>query len=380
MKITHLVESQANTYGGPAVSVPWLASSSCDSGHEVSIISVDKNTAENLLISDLGLTWKRVMPQGPISARFSPGLASAIRASRPDILHLHNLWNYVAFSAYHFCSTHNIPLVISPRSGLYASSLRKGRLKKYIALEAFQRRAIFESSCIHVTSQGELNEVRDFGYRGPVAVIPNLLRPRPFSPDIQKNNEIVFLCMSRLHPRKNIDKLIEGFSVFSRETASQVRLNIVGPSDEGYLRTIKNLIENSGQAAKIKLFPMATGPEKDRHFAEADAFILISEFENFGMSIAEALAVGLPVICSTGTPWVDIEHFRAGYCISPDASSLNLALQKILPDLTLDRIGCAERSRTYFDSIVNPDLIAKMYDQFYQWILNGGTPPDFVDV
>ena len=52
--------------------------------------------------------------------------------------------------------------------------------------------------------------------------------------------------------------------------------------------------------------------------------------ENFGVVIAEVLAMGKPVLCTSGTPWEDINEYNAGFCVNGDFDSFSNGIQNLI--------------------------------------------------
>jgi glycosyltransferase involved in cell wall biosynthesis len=73
--------------------------------------------------------------------------------------------------------------------------------------------------------------------------------------------------------------------------------------------------------------------ELDILYAQADAFVLPSLFEGYGMVYAEAMAYGLPIIATTGGAIPDTVPSEAGLLVHPgDVPALTLALKKVILD------------------------------------------------
>jgi len=129
-----------------------------------------------------------------------------------------------------------------------------------------------------------------------------------------------WLFLGRIHSKKGIDLLLSAYAkLFADATgdrwATIPRLVIAGPChDEAYLRSLKNSAEKLGIAEKIEWPGMLSGNAKWAALAKAEVFILPSFQENFGLAVAEALAVGTPVLLSDRVNiWRDVAADGAGF-------------------------------------------------------------------
>jgi len=138
----------------------------------------------------------------------------------------------------------------------------------------------------------------------------------------------MLLYLGRLHPKKGCDLLIEAFRKLK---PSGVTLVLGGPDPIGWETELRARIADADLAARIVLTGMLQGETKQAALACADAFILPSHQENFGMSVVEALAVGLPVLVSNRVNiWREIEADRAGYIESDDLTGTTRLIDRWL--------------------------------------------------
>lgn len=94
---------------------------------------------------------------------------------------------------------------------------------------------------------------------------------------------------------------------------------MAGPADDAYGRRMRELTVQLGLEAHITWTGMLTGDLKWGAFRAADAFILPSHQENFGVSVVEALACGLPVLISDQINiWRQISSDHAGLIETDD--------------------------------------------------------------
>jgi glycosyltransferase involved in cell wall biosynthesis len=109
----------------------------------------------------------------------------------------------------------------------------------------------------------------------------------------------------------------------------------------------------------------------------ADLFVMPSDFENFGMSIVEALLVAKPVITTNGTPWQSLAEQGAGWWVERTADALRAALIEAMTltdevRQSMGRRGCGMVA-DYSPAIVGSQLIS-----LYRWLLKQGEKPNFV--
>ena len=110
--------------------------------------------------------------------------------------------------------------------------------------------------------------------------------------------KMVFL--SRIHPKKGIEILLEAWR--NCDTKGWT-LEIAGNGDANYIDKLKS--ECSG-FKKCTFCWCNIREDKWNFLRSADVMVLPTHSENFGIVVAEALAVGVPVITTTGTPWEDL--------------------------------------------------------------------------
>lgn len=114
--------------------------------------------------------------------------------------------------------------------------------------------------------------------------------------------EPYLLCVSTLHPHKNIERLVRVFARF-RETHPDYRLVLAGM--RGFQAgAVERQIEESGVREAVRVTGWIPRREIYELFRHAAAFVYPSTFEGFGLPVVEAMAAGVPLACS------DIEPLR----------------------------------------------------------------------
>ncbi|MEM2911357.1 MAG: glycosyltransferase family 4 protein [Candidatus Bathyarchaeia archaeon] len=127
---------------------------------------------------------------------------------------------------------------------------------------------------------------------GKLSVIPNGIDKEFLKAKMEPQpGRIIFI--GRLEPQKRIDLILKGFKIF-KEKVSAAELHIIG---SGSLQ--QSLLKASQKISGVYLHnPLPTTDNKEiiEQLRKSWVFISTSEFESYGLSIAEALSVGLPVL------------------------------------------------------------------------------------
>ena len=184
-------------------------------------------------------------------------------------------------------------------------------------------------------------------YRLPsksIEVIPLGVGRRFFELD-RSSIEPYVLCVSTLHPHKNIDRLIRAYARGKRD----VRLALAGMRGF-HTRSVERLIAELGVADSVQLTGWIPREELYSLYERARAFIYPSTFEGFGMPVLEAMAAGIPTACSDIPPLREVAGDAALFFNPLDEDAIGAALDCITGDnVTRRRLAEAgpERARRF---------------------------------
>ena len=135
-------------------------------------------------------------------------------------------------------------------------------------------------------------------------------------------------------------------------------------------RKIENDFEFVGEVADEKKWDW---------YRSADLFVLPSKSENFGIVIAEALACGVPVIATRGTPWEDLTTHRCGWWTEIGAGPLADALNEAVRLTDEERDAMGRRGRKLVEENYTWSAAAKKMVDVYQWMLGAQKRPECLD-
>jgi glycosyltransferase involved in cell wall biosynthesis len=167
--------------------------------------------------------------------------------------------------------------------------------------------------------------------RARIDVIPHGVDERFFSLAHDPTNPAtMILCVSTLHPHKNLDNLLRAFALFRKDNL-RYRLVIAGLRGF-YADELERLRTELGLEDSVCFTGWIPREELYQLFHDACAFIYPSRFEGFGMPILEALAAGIPSACSNVEP---MKSIAADAALQFDPASID-ALCAVLHSLVND--------------------------------------------
>jgi glycosyltransferase involved in cell wall biosynthesis len=161
----------------------------------------------------------------------------------------------------------------------------------------------------------------------------------------RRRTEAFVLCVSTLHPHKNLDRLIRVYAQSKRGW----RLTITGM--RGFWGDkLAALVGELGVKDSVRLTGWIPREELLELYAKAQAFVYPSTFEGFGMPVLEAMAAGIPVACSDIPPLREVAGDAALFFDPLSDDAMASALDRIVGDRELRaRLALAgpERARQF---------------------------------
>lgn len=376
MKIVHIVPHIDKEAAGPSYSVPRLCTAQAHFGHQV-ILSCLAAKAEIPGVQTL------IHSQWPVLSRFAVSTAHTRdlrhRVITTDIVHNHSLWSMVNVAAGWVVPGQRARLVTSPRGTLSQWALLRQRKFKQI-LWPIQRRVLQRADLLHATSVAEYHDIRALGLKVPVAIIPNGIDLPVLENEVSRspNAKRTLLFLGRIHPVKGLERLLQAW-VQLQEKFPDWKLVITGPGETEHVKAVQNQAVALG-LARVEFTGPVYGKEKTAAYHEADLYVLPSHSENFAMSVAEALAHGVPAVVSQGAPWEGLISEDCGWWVSNDVQTLQQALVLAMSCSVdvLHRKG--QRGREWMERDFAWTSIAQRMLLSYEWVLKGGTAPDWIRV
>jgi glycosyltransferase involved in cell wall biosynthesis len=164
---------------------------------------------------------------------------------------------------------------------------------------------------------------------------------------VLKGKRLIFF-LGRLHPKKGCDLLIKAFSALAH-CDNNLHLVMAGPDQIGWKKKLEKIAGNFGIADKVCWTGMIPHDLVWGGLNCAEVFILPSHQENFGISVAQAISCGVPVLITDKVNiWREIDNCHAGFVGRDDLAGVADLLKRWL-DLTEDqKAALRENARRCF--------------------------------
>ncbi len=307
MKIAEVCPRYGPYIGGIETHVEELSKRFVRNGHEVTVITTDPSgrLPKSGVIDGVEVVRFPVFAPGD-AYYISPALRSYVKkAGGYDVVHAHG---YHAFPAYFAASAKASKFIFTPHyHGHGHTPLRNLLLKPY----AFLGRRIFERADRVVCVSGFEKDLvcRDFRCGDKVTVIPNGVNKAEFK-DLEPYPKglKVILYVGRLEEYKGVQYAIRALPFLPWH-----RLHVIGKGP--YRDALVKEAEAAGVKDRVAFVSDQSRQDLLRWYATADVFVMLSKFEAYGITVAEALTAGAPCIVANGSA---LSEFACDSCRGVD--------------------------------------------------------------
>ncbi|MNC09876.1 putative teichuronic acid biosynthesis glycosyltransferase TuaC [compost metagenome] len=282
---------------------------------------------------------------------------------KPDIIHVHSAL-YGGCLAVEIFEKHKIPFVVTEHSTAYARGMinaSQKQISKKVSAKAKHRIAV---SLEFAKLLNEFHQQNNFKWQ----YLPNIVNKK-FTNHKEKikkdSNKFTFISIALLSEKKAIDNLITAFSKIASKSAD-ITLKIGGDGPER--AKLEQLAQDLAVSDRVFFLGSLTRDKVLEEVSNADAFVLASRYETFGVVIIEALALGKPVVATRcGGPESIVGDGDGLLVPVDDIESLSSAMWKLYrnpSDYNSEQIkrSCIER--------FSEETIAKSLKSIYEKVLS----------
>ncbi|MFC4551261.1 MULTISPECIES: glycosyltransferase family 4 protein [Halorussus] len=296
MRILQVTPRYPPHAGGVETHVSELAERMVARGHEVTVFAADAGGDVSRRETRNSVDVRRFRGFAPGGAfHVAPGVVRAVRRANPDVVHAHNYHSLPAFFAALGAGART-RLVVTPHyHGGSASGFRDRLLSLYRPLGGWALRRADEVVAVSEWERDRLRE--DFGVSA--AVIPNGLDVGRFEDAIPAERDRPYLlCVGRLEAYKGVQHAIRAL-----DALPEYDLLVAGLGD--YREELERAARDAGVAGRVEFLGFVADEELPGLYAGAAAYLTLSAFESYGMTVAESLAAGTPCVVREAGALVD---------------------------------------------------------------------------
>ncbi len=340
MNIVHVIPALDRACGGPVVALAGLVKAQAKLGQRIHVVvGTDRMGVQvqeemesvGVQVAMANSSRTEVYRCLQFNVAMNRALASA------DVVHIHGLWGYAQTAGATQAMLRGIPYIIRPCGMLDAWSLSQNHALKRVHLAVITRRLLNKAALLHATTERERAEILKHAFCPPVSVVPNGVDEEafassnyPLATELKnlRDSSRILLFLGRVHSKKGLDVLIP--AIAKAQTQSAV-LAIVGPREPTHYEAIRRVVCQLGIEERVKFLDPLYGEARFAAYSAADLFLLPSKQENFGITVAEAMARGVPVIVSPDVALSDdVAKSHAGLVIPRDSERWAKAIDELL--------------------------------------------------
>jgi glycosyltransferase involved in cell wall biosynthesis len=375
LRVWLTIDQLGKTTGGPAVVVQNLAEQLADLGAAVTVVTHASSNGQSEVLPRGDRVLLIRIPRTHSFLGFKRTLMQRFKADGGDLLHDFGVWLPSNHGAATAARAMRVPFVCSPCGILAPWALCHKAWKKKIAWWLYQRHDLLRARSFVASSKPEVEHIQQIFPGKPVALVPNGVELPPLLRSalrVPHSALRTILFLGRVHPVKGLLNLVEAWA---RVRPQSWRCIIAGPDEAGHRAELEAALRQHGIADDFTFAGLVEGDDKWCLLQAADLFVLPSFSESFSIAIAEALAAGVPVISTKGTPWEELVSRRCGWWIDIGAEPLAATLREAMALTVEQRREMGQRGRRLVEGHYAWPKIGQDMKMVYEWLLGGGAKP-----
>lgn len=304
--------------------------------------------------------------------RSAPELARLV--GEADFVHLHTFWDPFNPAVAAAATRAGKPYAFSMHGMLDDWCLANKSFKKSLYLSVLGRRLLERAAFLHFTTSIEAEQSLKHAPGGTPLVEPLVIDADPFrdliGPELARSTfarafdddglpRLLFL--GRLQEIKGLPTLLDALATLD----APPHLLIAGPAEEGHDAELRAQADSLGLADRVHLLGMVSGEAKQSVYQAADAFVLPSHHENFGIALVEAMMCGAPVLTSRHVGiWREVERL-GGLVVEHGTEGFAAGVKQLLTELP-QRKQAAQLNREAVFDWLDPRGVAQRYLAAYE--------------
>lgn len=380
--------------GGVVTSTAMLARALVSIGHQVSVFTTNSDG----LGGEINVPLETPILRGGVETYYfrstlrtgslfdSRRLIRHLRESvgEFDIVYLAATYQWMGIEIPWIAQRDGVPVVMFMSGALDKRHLRKHWLKKAIWLKLFLSPALDRCAALHLVGEHERLSSRPYIDRWPHFMAPHCLDIDKLRDEDEANSGYrnayaidqgtpVLLAAGRYDALKRIDILLRSLALL--QESHDFHLIIAGDYRSRRATGLINLVEDLSLRSRVHWAGLVPHDDMHRFYSSGDLFIHLSEDENFGMVVAEAMASGLPILTSPGVGiWDAVCDEDVGVCVELDYQMVAEVLKSFLQDAEEWRRR-GDRAREVSARFFSPASVAAVMAKAFTDVIYGTYSP-----
>lgn len=379
--------------GGTSQAVIEIVGALRSQGVDAEIATTNDNGKDLLDVPLYELT-DQLAEYGNIPIRFFPRFSPNINAIREfafsrslttwlwehiaeyDLVHVHAIFSYASTLAMAIARIRKVPYINMPHGMLCKWSLQQSKFRKQTYLNVIERSNLLHTQSLFFTTQQEQEEFNLLDLNIPNFILPHGVQIPTLIPYAQAQlRELlqipthfpILLFMSRIHPKKGLEYLIESLGKLKEYNFALV---IAGSGEPDYVNQIQDLLVTQGISDRAHLVGFIEGEIKNLYLQGADLFTLTSHSENFGIAVMESLVAGTPVLITDGVAIAPMVKEQAiGYVTKLEINAIVTALENFFQNFDNDLFSRLKTQQIIAENYSWQSISAQLVT-IYQAIVN----------
>jgi glycosyltransferase involved in cell wall biosynthesis len=371
--------SHAPDPGGTTTTLQGISLALTRIGHKVTIYCCGKTPTSGFrdeLANEPGvrIIHHRSSSRNPFSVPMEIGGRIQANQDKVDLLLIHGLFNPKNVTVARAAKKAGIPYVACPTSLYHPQMLQKGRLRKFVFGQLYEKPLLQGAVAIQAFTDLQRGLLDSYGIDKPMFVVPNGFDPRETvgdAPDdaslwLGADPRILYLGRIDMHT-KGLDMLLKALAtgITTKALPPSLQITLIGP-DCGDEARLQRFAARLGIRDNVRFLGRVDDRTRWSVIRSCSIMVLPSRHDAFPTTMIEALASGKPVIVSeqTGISKL-VEVKRCGYVVRPDPESICEGLARALASSD-EWPGMGARGREAVRRDLAWDVIAQHASTYYE--------------
>lgn len=332
MKTLHFILGKANPDRANGVNqvIYGMAKYQSLAGHTVHIVGISKPMKIPYEIVDRGYFKVECFQS------FNKTSFNRIKelSQEVDIVHLHGVWNSFNIKVGRYLESISKPYIVTAHCGYAVDRLKQSNYWfKLLYHKLWQKRLYEKAAGIHALTREEATDIDRFCKNDNIFVVPNGVDSETYHQYCYKmhsgRNKVRFGYLGRLTVEKNIINLIKSFALLPEEYRKMVELHLIGPLNSS-TKQFEVLVEQLDLQGIVKFCGDKYGQEKIEALLDLDVYIHPAYSDVVGISVMEALALGIPTVVTRTSHMSYFNTTKAFVMVEPTAADLSRGVREMV--------------------------------------------------